>query len=461
MPKLLRLLGDAVKSSTEIRNTFRQPIIVNPNAKVALVGISAFLTDEIANEKYIIDDNNNQFKIGGGTINDQELLTATISNGDYTPQGLLRVTEVAANLTGNDTSGVGIHHSFLYNENYATIQTHYSAPDNNAMFNNWVRVLTPFPFTGTENDVSFAGLTRLRDKTANIPMVHSRFSATLNNANTNRVSIYAQGGVGNFNNPQGDLYGFEASGGTYYSIVNSSTSPIAISASANDQVIIELFNKSLKITINDSAGTLKGIFSAINQVKEKYYNTGNPLNWGMVGVSGTIVSNAFCTRLTNSPTSNKHQLTDDYIFAGLRFENASNVVNRQLALFLGFPTAGNSLEEYSGNPAVLPATSRMKGLPQYPGILVVVDGLGAFQSFDGASSSRSQDNIIYVLHDLSVVNANIIQLDVPAPFYLDINNSNPINVNELRVRLLPASGQESNPVLTFTGKPCITLLIED
>jgi hypothetical protein len=103
----------------------------------------------------------------------------------------------------------------------------------------------------------------------------------------------------------------------------------------------------------------------------------------------------------------------------------------------------------------------MKGLPQYPGILVVVDGLGAFQSFDGASTSRSQDNIIYVLHDLSVVNANIIQLDVPAPFYLDINNSNPINVNELRVRLLPASGQENNPVLTFTGKPCVTLLIED
>lgn len=461
MPKLLRLLGDSVKSSTEIRNTFRQPIIVGPNAKVALVGISTFLTDEIANEKYIIDDNNNQFKIGTDIINNPDLVTATITNGDYTPQQLLREMSKAANLTGTDTSGIGDHHSFISKQNYVNIETHNSDPSNPAMFTNWINTTFPaFSYTATDTSVLFTGTTLLKDKYAVVPMVHSQFSATLNNANTHRVALYAQGGVSTYAMPNGDRYGVDVSGGNYYGLINESSINLSQSASANDQVIIEIFDRNVKITVNDSAGAFKFTWSSIDSVKVKYYE-GQPLSWGVFGSPGTGVSNATCTRLTNYPTTDKHSLTDNHSFAGIRFVNASNVTNTQLELYLGFPSAGNGIQKYAGNPAVLEATSHMKGLPQYPGILVVVDGLGAFQSFDGASTSRSQDNIIYVLHDLSVVNANIIQLDVPAPFFLDINNSNAINVNELRIRLLPASGQESNPVLTFTGKPCVTLLIED
>jgi hypothetical protein len=456
MPKLLRLLGDSNKNSTEIRNTFRQPIIVKPNAKVALIGVNATLIDEVVNEKYIIDDANNQFKIG---LSD-DLLTATISSGDYTPQRLLYQTELAANLTGNDTSGTGLHHQFIYNENTATVKTYLSEDTNDPMFSSWKSFAKSNPYTATDTSVVFTGSTQLLDKAAIVPMVHSKFTATLVNAQTYNVQIYAQGGKAY---PLGDRYGVAVVGGAYNYLTNTSTTAFspAISAAANDQVIIELFNKSLKITVKDSTGTVKGTHSSINTIKNIYYNTGQPLRWAVFGNNGTNIATCSCTRLTNAPVTEKHALFDDFVQAGLKFQSAANVTNGQLSIYLGHPTAGNTLQEYAGNPAELQPTTQMRGIPEYPGILVTLDGLGPLQSYDGASSSKAPDNILYVLHDLSTVTGNQVELDIPAPFYLDINNANPININELRVRLLPAAGQESNPVLTFTGKPCITLLIQD
>jgi hypothetical protein len=101
----------------------------------------------------------------------------------------------------------------------------------------------------------------------------------------------------------------------------------------------------------------------------------------------------------------------------------------------------------------------MEGIASYPGILVVIDGLGPLQSYDGAGTSKAPDNILYVLNDLAMAN-NTLRLDIPAPFYLDMNNSSPLNVNELRVRFLPATGQKQNPALSFSGNPSVTLLID-
>lgn len=458
MPKLLRLLGDSNKNSTEIRNTFRQPIIVKPNAKVALIGINATLMDEVANEKYIIDDTNNQFKIGLSN----DLLTATISSGDYTPQRLLYQTELAANLTGNDTSGTGLHHQFIYNDNTATVKTYLSEDTNEPMFSTWKSTVTPAPYTATDASLTFTGSATVRDMAAIVPMVHGKFTATLVNAQTYDVRLYA-GGAGALKSPIGDRYGVAVIGGAYNYLTNTATTAFspAVSAAANDQVIIELFNKHLKITVKDSTGTVKGTHSSLSTIKDIYYNTGRPLRWAVIGVNGTNIATCSCTRLTNAPVTEKHALVDDFVQAGLKFQSAANVTNGQLSIYLGHPTAGNTLQEYAGNPAELQPTTRMTGIPEYPGILVTLDGLGPLQSYDGASSSRAPDNILYVLHDLSTVTGNQVELDIPAPFYLDINNANPININELRIRLLPAAGQESNPVLTFTGKPCITLLIQD
>jgi hypothetical protein len=131
-----------------------------------------------------------------------------------------------------------------------------------------------------------------------------------------------------------------------------------------------------------------------------------------------------------------------------------------LAIYLGFGLSGGSLITYSGNPAKVSGRAPLTGLPSYPGILVTIDGLGPLQSYDGAGASKAPDNILYVLNDLSVVSGNQLQLDIPAPFFLDINNANPININELRARFLPATGQKQNPSLSFSGNPSITLLID-
>jgi hypothetical protein len=121
---------------------------------------------------------------------------------------------------------------------------------------------------------------------------------------------------------------------------------------------------------------------------------------------------------------------------------------------------GASIIPYKGNPAHLQAREELLGLASYPGILITVDGLGPLESFDGSIDSRSQSNIVYVINDLSVVTSNQLQLDIPAPFYLNLKNSAPININELRAQFLPSSGSVTNKAISFSGKPSLTLLID-
>lgn len=467
MPKLIRMLGDATKNSTEIKNNFRQPIIVKPNAKVALVGLSAFLMDEVANEEFIIDNTCNQFKIG---VSDSPQM-ATITNGIYSPADLLYNTEIAANRTGlvTDVSGIGLHHQFTQQNNFVQITTHSCDPSGSPMFGTWTnRASGTLTYTSTDTTITCTGGSGgAIDYSSIIPMVHPVFEATLVNANTTNVQIYAAGYKRT--TPDGLLvgkkYGVYVESGVYKALIGAygatgSFSP-SISAAANDRVKIEMYNRTLSISVYSSAGVLKGTYINSTLIPIAYYNTAEKMRWGVFLYNTTSISNATCTRLTNAPVTTKHNLTDEEVSAAIQFVNSSGNVNVNLELFLGFGSEGSTIITYGGNPAILNPRYQMRGLPSYPGILVAVDGLGNFQSYDGAATSKSADNILYVLHDLSTIAGSIVELDVPAPFYLDMNNAHPININELRVRLLPAAGQASNPVLSFSGKPCITLLIDD
>jgi len=132
-----------------------------------------------------------------------------------------------------------------------------------------------------------------------------------------------------------------------------------------------------------------------------------------------------------------------------------------LATFAGFGMNGSSIIPYKGRPAHLEARETLVGLAAYPGLLISVDGLpGLLESFDGSKDSRSQSNVVYVVNDLSVVTSNQLQLDIPAPFYLNLKNSAPVNINELRARFLPSAGSLTNKAITFSGKPTLTLLID-
>lgn len=451
MPKLIRLLGDSESNSTEIRNTFRQPIIIKPNAKVALVGASVLLTDDIVNEQFIINEANRYFKLGAL----QAPLTAALTSGAYFAHGLAEEFSTAGNYAGTDASlyNLGLHHTSEIIENRFVLKTHKAnleAPGFNDAVR-WDTILGSGTLAANSVIGGASGIIMSSDLNQSaIPMVHNRFKFTAATAG-GRIEV---GGSG----PDG-AWGVDISGGTYFRQLPGALTTTGISWAAGDVVQMDAYAGGLHLKIDSSAGANKLTESNLLAIPRSSYGKQVVNNRWLVSVDfSSSITNCTCTTLYNVPDND--YLQDTNVTAELRFKDSNDDTNMILAIFMGFGLAGGSPLIYAGNPATLSGRAEMTGIANYPGILVTIDGLGPLQSFDGASQSKSQDNIVYVLNDLSIINGNNLQLDIPAPFFLDLNNANPINVNELRARFLPASGQFANPALSFSGKPSLTLLID-
>lgn len=450
MPKLIRLLGDADQNKTEIRNTFRQPIIVKPNSKVALVGVNALLTDEVVNENFVITDTNKFFKLGEAN----DTLNCEMTGGEYYAHPLVNEFLTAGNYAGTSTQGLGIHHTGEIIDNRFALTTH-KASFTSPSFNDtkYWDVMDGSAALTVDSVTSTSDLTLLsnNDQSA-VPMVRNKFQATL---------LDFSGGKDGFITAwKGDSFswGVEVSGGVYYKILNDVHTSLATNWAINDVIIMETYAGGYHLTINSSAGTLKKQEDVNLAIARANYGPIEINHRWYIGLdTGAAMTNCRCTTLYNVPDNGV--LTDSYVNAELQFKNASDVTNVLLAIFLGFGLSGGQPINYDGNPATVNGRSVMEGIASYPGILVVIDGLGPLQSYDGAGTSKAPDNILYVLNDLALAN-NTLRLDIPAPFYLDMNNSSALNVNELRVRFLPATGQKQNPALSFSGNPSVTLLID-
>ena len=446
MPKLIRLLGDAESNSTEIRNTFRQPIIIKPNSKVALVGASVLLTDDIVNEQFIINEANKYFQLGAVTAP----LTSSLTTGAYYAHGLADEFAVAGNYagTGATDDNLGLHHTSEIIENRFVLKTHKANLESPG-FNDVTRWDTLFGSgTLTANSVigGTNGIVMSTDLNQSmIPMVHNRFKFTV--ATAGKIQVGTEG------------WGVDVSGGVYFKQLALSRTSTGVSWQAGDVVQMDTYAGGYHLKIDSSGGVNKLTVDNLLAIPRSYYGKQQNNNKWLIDIATSAsITNCTCTTLYNVPENNR--LQDTEVTAELRFKDSNNQTNMILAIFMGFGLSGGSPIIYSGNPATLGGRAEMTGIANYPGILVTIDGLAPLQSFDGASQSKSQDNILYVLNDLSVINGNNLQLDIPAPFFLDLNNANPVNINELRARFLPASGQFANPALSFSGKPSLTLLID-
>lgn len=453
MVKLIRLLGDSEQNNTEIRNTFRQPIIVKPNAKVALVGASVLLTDDFVNEKFVIDTNNGQFKLG--EVND--MLTGQMTAGEYFAHALVNEFVTAGNYAGTDTSGLGLHHTAQIIENRFALTTHkglFSSPSFSNT-NKWEVVDGTTTVLTSDAITAGSGGAEIISNTIQsaIPMVHNRFETTLLDCSGSKdLTIFAWDGAS-------ELWGFAVTGATYYKVLNGVHTSLGVSWAVNDVVTMDTYAGGYHLTIKNSSGTVKKQEDVDLAIPRTLYGQLDVnRRWYITMDLGCAITDSRCTVLYNLPDN--AVLTDSEVTASLQFKNANDLTNMILAIYLGFGLSGGSLITYSGNPATVSGRAELTGLPSYPGILVTIDGLGMLESYDGAGTSKAPDNILYVLNDLSVVSGNQLQLDIPAPFYLNMNNANPININELRARFLPATGQKQNPSLAFSGNPSITLLID-
>jgi hypothetical protein len=464
MVKLIRLLGDSEKSSSEIRNTFRQGgIMLKPYSKVALVGASALLTDTVVNENFVIDAKNSQFKIGKVSVDARQILNAEITTGSYSGHEFISEFEIAANYSGTLASGVGLHHKTKILNNRFDLTTHYD-PLADAAFDNVTKweVVSGNTSVKTATAITASGDLVIRideEQTACIPMVHSQFKATLLDCSGKDVAIYAT------NENAGTIpWGVEVTSGTYFKVIDGTSTSLATSWAANDVVTMDVYAGNLRIKIDASGGSNKITSLTANAVPRRLYGPltnaqYSHLRWWLELSNGAALTNCECTILFN--VDEKNVLLDSDVHAELQFKDSADKTNTLLATYCGFGLNGGSAIKYYGNPANVQGRDELTGLPSYPGILVTIDGLGgSLQSYDGADSSKAQDNILYVVNDLSVINNNQLQLDIPAPFFLDIGNSVPINITELRARFLPAAGQKVNSSLEFSGKPSLALLID-
>lgn len=473
MVKLIRLQGDADVNNEEIRNTFKQPILIQPNSKVALVGASALLQDEIVNENFIIGNSNKYFKIGSVIDNQvKKIYNAEITPGSYSASQFVEQFGTAANYAATDASAEFLQHqtSIVNNRFYLeTYNTLFRVPKydttNWTVYDGSTTVKTSTAITAGAGGVKLS--TGGSVNNCSIPMFHNRFQTTLVNCSGGAVFSACECSKSTAV-PVNTSWGVEITAANAYRAIipdpeadgPPSYVNLGQSWAANDILSFSTFGGRLVIRILDAASNLKASYDEIGKIPRVLYEPNSyGLNFNIELSANGQISVGNCTYLDSLPAD---PLVGDVNTAGiLQFLTPTNTYNVMLATFAGFGMNGSSIIPYKGRPAHLEARETLVGLAAYPGLLISVDGLpGLLESFDGSKDSRSQSNVVYVVNDLSVVTSNQLQLDIPAPFYLNLKNSAPVNINELRARFLPSAGSLTNKAITFSGKPTLTLLID-
>lgn len=480
MPKLIRLLGDSAKSNTEISNTFKQPLIVKPHSRVALVGVSAMMADDLGNNLFqIIGNGDGQYLIGV----DGEVATATVTPGVYDNNQFTQAMQQAANFSGAaiDDKLVGVDHRFSLTDNILTIDTAYGPyTAGNANFNYWTVIygVPSVPGTGTNSlDNTKAGngtASLILDDV--ITRVHAQSIWGLTVVAGLDIHVNARHLVSDE-----AVYGFKTTGSVYNRTINNISAEILDSTGATiavangDSVFIETYGGNLRFSITDAAGDGKGSgFGTTPPVAGQYFYqnvisrivNNETLHWTLLMEEGTKIENCGYSCLSNyaKPYSTDAAIKDSPVSAVLQFVTSDDpteaVSNPTLATYAGFGGIFSAIP-YEGNPASLRAPEPMLGLANNGAILVTLDGIGRLQSFDGASQSKSAENIVYVLNSTATL-GQYLQIDMQKILYLDLDNEREVNVNQLRVRMLSVAGyQGENRVLKFLGSPSFTFVIDD
>ena len=474
MVKLIRLQGDASVSDTEIHNTFREPIIIQPNSKVALIGISANMAQDLGNSLFEITGiTDGRFTIAPQAATANDIAEAQVDSGVWTLNQMRVKFEEAANYSVNSlefftqdlSSYAGLDHQVLYDDKFS-IWTHQSALGATDFETDWTQSANAVIGSVLKNQFEASGgIVGIRQATKIVPRVSATLSATLDNADAIFYELYAAKSA-----LDTITFGVAAKNGFYEYIVNGAAKPVvdvsgAIVASAGDKIILKKVGGSLAIYINDSAGDPVGAGDPVNLNPGLYYyrdvftkNQNNEiLHWSMIVEDGGTISDVKTTSISNHYAGLTTAVQDDLVEAFLAFSyDVGTIINNPiLSTYMGWSGDTNALL-YDGAPAKLRAPEPPQGISENAGVVVVIDGLGKLDSHDGSGFSKSMSNILYVLNTPDVL-GQLLKLDVAAPFYLNMNNKFPININELRIRFLAFAG---GTVLKFISKPSVTVLID-
>jgi hypothetical protein len=361
---------------------------------------------------------------------------------------------------------VGLDHQVLYDGKF-DIWTHQSALAPTDFETDWTQNANAVIGTNTDSFDASGGIVGIRQATKIVPRVYSVMQATLKNPNTILHNLYAS------KTPTSPIvFGVNAQNGFYNYVENGVSHAVVdatgqIAASADDNVSIQKVGASLAIYLTDAAGDPIGSGDPINSQPGLYFyenvftktQNNQILHWSIIVEDGGGVSNVQTTSISNHYAGLTTAVQDDIVEAILAFRylngGTDTINNPTLSTYMGF-SGDTDPFYYEGSPAKLRAGEPPQGLSENAGVVVTIDGLGKLDSHDGSAFSRSMSNMLYVLNTPDVL-GQLLQLDIAAPFYLNMNNKFPINVNELRIRFLAVAG---GSVLKFVGKPSLTILVD-
>ena len=465
MPTLIRLLGNSATNSTEVRNTFKQPVLIPANARIALTGVNCVLADDLAYRKFVVSGTSGQFNIGMNVSGG--LVPAVVPDGEYTMASFVDAVETAANYTGTAANAsilLGLHHDINVANNVAVgsklnIDTYYD-PLGDADLLSWFSWLAA---PASLSDTSFTagtGETVLTTIDTRVPMVSSKFTTTFVNAQTVNMQV----GACSWRSYDKVYWGLRVvTDGTnrqyqYGRLVSNATVWTNITgafALANDKIELTRYGSLIGVKITRSGGTSVVDTTYAGLTKEQTDSSIDTILWYVRASTGGSLDLCQCTQVGGvNPGAEARVGLNTAVNARLNFLNVAGTFNSILAMYCGFQSQKDTIS-YSGNPAHLVSWGTITGIPAYPGILVTIDGLGILKSFDGAATSKSPSNIIYSVNQMAE-DSQFLQLDIPQPLYLDIGNPYEINVNELRVKLYEAGGYNQ---LSFLGNPSFSFVI--
>jgi hypothetical protein len=475
MTSLLRIIGDSNQNNTEIRNTFKEPLTIKENSKIALIGMNAMLEADVApNVDFVIDSLNSQFKYGVVNATANGLVYGNITHGTYNRTQFIKefalamnypvVTDGTTAILADDRRCLGLHNAASLVNGKIEITTRkadYDSPDLDTGINTgvWVylnelkhaSVVTPDGFTATTDVASVTEILSF----GGVPLVSSLIVATFENPETVDMGLY----VCDLVDPDNIYWGVHVVNGAYKfktrtDDIDLLNGLIPIVAIDGDAIEIRQFGGTVTIQISANPIIIKtGIIprSQIDQSKQT-------LTWLLSANTDGQISHIILTELEGvSPPSLSLKLEVD-VTAGLQFRSLAGEPAKLLATYVGFPGDYELLvyrPKTAHNPSVIVGATDPTGIPSISSIIITIEGLGILKSVDGSNISKAPSNIVYAVHKLKDI-GQFLQIDVPQPIYLALNNNKPVNVNELRVRMLEASG--FNP-LKFIGKPSFTFVI--
>lgn len=450
---LLRLLGDSNVSDVEVRNSFKEPVMIKANSQVALTGVNAILA------QYNVISNNNQMMMGAGGYSSTGLpykqVAFNITPGAYSTFGFVKEIELAMNYPVVNTDAVpilrsqllGVDHKVTNIAGKLLIESRQTTSAN-ALLDNWV-VVGSSPADITNN--SFVATATLDDFTMlvsdkHIPLVSSKITGTFENCESHEAEMK----VVNLLDESDERFGVMSSDG-HWRVFNRRTN-IDTGVSCIDGSVISLEQYGGVLTLlkdNTVIWTSPQNFVT----RDDLDRTNATLVFAVSAQTDGAISYISCTELDGA---NPPVLNEVPFQAGIQFVDLLGNKQPELSDYFGF-SREYSVITYRGNPAILTGFSIMTGIPNWSGILVCLEGIGMLKSYDGARAARSPNNILYCLNAIRSLN-EYVQVDIPAPIYLDLKNAKDINISELRIRLLEASG--FTPV-KFIGNPSFTLVIRE